>query len=92
MDYARTANLDKLVKLSDRWTSEFKAEYRNKQKELRQLIAAGHIARIAHDVEAELQRSFIRLVVDRPNYHVHRLLHEAALEPDRLNAWVQELT
>lgn len=91
VDEARTSNLDKLVKLSDRWTSEFKAEYRNKQKELRQLIAAGHLALTEHDVDAELQRSLVRLVVDRPNYHVHRVLHEAALEPDRLRAWVADL-
>lgn len=91
VDDARTSNLDKLVKLSDRWTSEFKAEYRNKQKELGQLIAAGHITSTAHDVDAELRRSLVRLVVDRPNYHVHRVLHEAALEPERLNAWLADL-
>ena len=90
-DHERTSNLDKLVKLSERWTREFKAEYRNKQKELRQLFSANHLAHTTHDVDAELQRSLVQLVDDRPNCHVHRVLLECVREPARLTAWVEEL-
>lgn len=90
-DDERTSNLDKLIKLSDRWTREFKAEYRKKQKEFRQLIAAGHLQRNRPTIDGELQRCLVALVEDSPHYHVHRVLLECVREPARLDAWLSEL-
>lgn len=90
-DNARTSNLDNLVQLSKRWTSEFKAEYLSKQQEIRQLVAAGRLTKTAGDIDAKIRESLDGLVADRPNYLVHRVLHECVLEPDRLDAWVAEM-
>jgi hypothetical protein len=87
----RASNLDGLLNLSIRWTQEFKAEYRNKQKEILQLIAAGQVARSIQHVETEIRSSIEKLVEDRANYHIHRVLLESLLDPMRLAAWVEEL-
>jgi hypothetical protein len=90
-DNGRTSNLDELLKLSDRWTREFKAEYGSRQKALRQLIEVGYFTRTAEDLDRELGRALVELVEDRPNYHVHKTLLECVREPERLAAWVEDL-
>lgn len=65
IENVHTSNLDNLMKFSECWIHEFKSEHRNKQKKLRQLISAGRLAHISHDIDAELQLYLNRLVDEK---------------------------
>lgn len=94
-DYSKTANLDALLDLGNRWTREFKAEYAKhqdilKRKEQRRVRSAQ-----ARYTEAEM-RSYIQewqldLVASEPHYEVHHTLSTAIQEKERIDAWLADL-
>lgn len=90
-DQPKVDNLNKLLNLSTRWTREFKAEHRKKQKEATDKKRRGGGP---HDL-AELQEWLTNyrdgLVESEPNYKVHKALAAAMLEPTRLATWRSEL-
>lgn len=90
-DNVRTLNLDKLMKLSERWTREFKAEYASRQKSLRQLIEKGRLMRNEQDMRGKLHEYLDELDAERPGFEIHRQVLNCACEPDRLKAWISEL-
>ncbi|MEW6099643.1 MAG: hypothetical protein AB1666_10705 [Pseudomonadota bacterium] len=83
-DAVKVRNLDDLLNLAERWTREFKAEYRRLQREA-QLRCSG-------DVQA-LQRRLMdyrqRLSAAEPHHEIHALLAEALLDPARLQAFAE---
>jgi hypothetical protein len=91
-DVIRVQHLDGLLNLSLRWTGTFKAEYRNRQKALRQLIDNGYLAATVNDLRQKLAEWKISLVVDEENFQVSNLVLDHALDPDSLNGWLMELT
>jgi hypothetical protein len=91
VDQRKVDNLVGLLNLTARWTREFKAEHRKKQKEAADRKQRG---RGPHDV-AELQTWLTdyrdSLVDSEPNYEVHKTLAAAMLEPSRIAAWQADL-
>ena len=83
-DADKVRNLDCLLNLGERWTREFKAEYRRLQREAQR--------RYIGDVQALQQRlmDYRRdLSAAEPHYEIHALLAEILLDPGRLQAFAQ---
>lgn len=81
-DAVKVRNLDGLLNLGERWTREFKAEYRRLQREAQR--------RCAGDVQALQQRLMDyrqSLSPAEPHHDVHALLAEELLDPTRLHAF-----
>lgn len=81
-DAVKVGNLNDLLHLGERWTREFKAEYRRLQREAKR--------RCAGDVQALQQRLMDyrqSLSPAEPHHEVHALLAEALLDPARLQAF-----
>lgn len=81
----RARRLDDLLKLGERWTREFKAEYRKLQREVDQRRARGRV-RDLHELRQFLLDYRASLTDQNPNYAVHRVVAYALLEPTRMQA------
>lgn len=95
-DQPKAAKLDALLNLTTRWTSEFKAEYAKRQKELAQKeqrrIRNGLNRHTLCDIETYVQELEEDLIASEPHYEVHKALAKALQEPSRLAAWHSELS
>ncbi|HHW63941.1 MAG TPA: hypothetical protein GX403_08335 [Rhodocyclaceae bacterium] len=83
-DAVKVQNLDRLLNLGQRWTREFKAEYRRLQREAQR--------RQISNVQALQQRLMEYrqdLSAAEPHHEIHALLAEALLDPARLQAFAQ---
>lgn len=81
-DVVKVQNLDSLLNLGERWTREFKAEYRRLQREAQR--------RYPGDLPALQQRLMDyrqSLSAAEPHHEIHALLAEALLDPARLQAF-----
>ncbi|MEO5334245.1 MAG: hypothetical protein H7839_19700 [Magnetococcus sp. YQC-5] len=85
-DSNRVRNLDTLLNLSTRWTKEFKAEYRKKQKQLADRQIRGLNPHNAAGLQQWLQDYRDDLSNSEPHYEVHCVLAEALLDPARMLA------
>jgi hypothetical protein len=83
-DVVKVQNLDDLLKLSERWTREFKAEYRCLQREAQHR----HISN-PQALQQRLMEYRQDLSAAEPHHEVHALLAEALLDPARLQAFAQ---
>lgn len=83
-DAIKVQNLDGLLNFGERWTREFKAEYRRLQREAQRQYAAD-----VHALQQRLIDYRQSLSPAEPHHEVHALLAEALLEPARLHAFVQ---
>jgi hypothetical protein len=83
-DAIKVQNLDGLLNLGERWTREFKAEYRRLQREAQRQYAAD-----VHALQQRLIDYRQSLSPAEPHHEVHALLVEAVLDPARLHAFVQ---
>jgi hypothetical protein len=90
-DQLKVDNLDKLLNLGARWTREFKAEHRKKQKEAADRIRRGRGPRDFTELQLWLTEYRDGLVASEPNFEVHKALSSAMLEPTRLATWQGEL-
>ncbi|NOT19577.1 MAG: hypothetical protein HOP24_04800 [Sideroxydans sp.] len=84
-------NLNKLLNLETRWTREFKAEHRKKQKEAADRKQRGRGPHNLTELQEWLSDYRDGLVESEPNYEVHKVLAAAMLEPTRLATWQGEL-
>ncbi len=83
-DTLKVQNLDSLLNLGQRWTREFKAEYRGLQREAQR--------RYRSDLPALQQRLMDyrqSLSAAEPHHEVHALLAEVLLDPARLQAFAE---
>lgn len=83
-DTAKVQNLDSLLNLGQRWTREFKAEYRRLHREAQR--------RYRGDLPALQQRLMDyrqSLSAAEPHHEIHALLAEALLDPARLQAFAE---
>lgn len=83
-DAVKVQNLDDLLNLGQRWTREFKAEYRRLQREAQR--------RYRGDLQAIRQRLMDyrqSLSAAEPHHEIHALLAEALLDPARLQAFAE---
>lgn len=89
-------NLDRLLKLTSRLTSKFKAEYANQQGVLsrreRQRVKLGQPRHTQHEIEKYVQQWSADLLPSEPDHEVHTLLGQAMGEPARVQAWLVELS
>ncbi|WP_424859326.1 hypothetical protein ACPP3B_13575 [Tepidimonas sp. HKU77] len=83
-DAVKVQNLDILLNLSQRWTREFKAEYRRLQREAQRRYR-GDVRALQHRI-MDYRRS---LSAAEPHYEIHALLAEALLDPARLQAFAE---
>jgi len=90
-DAAKIGNLDGLLNLASRWTLEFKAEYQDLKKTIRQLIQLGRLACTALDIEQYVLQKQAELLSSEPNYEVYSTLMSTVLEQTRLASWQTEL-
>ncbi len=90
-DQPKVNNLNKLLNLDTRWTREFKAEHRKKQKEAADRKQRGRGPHNLAELQAWLTDYRESLVASEPNYEVHKALAAAMLEPTRLATWQGEL-
>lgn len=83
-DATKVQNLDGLLNLSERWTREFKAEYRRLQRE---------VQRRGGVTVQQLQQRFVdyrdNLAPAEPHHEIHSLVAAAVLNPARLQAFAQ---
>lgn len=83
-DAPKVHSLDRLLNLTDRWTREFKAEYRRLQREVQK--SGGMTA-------VQLQQRFMEyrdgLAPEEPHHEIHLQVAAALLEPARLQAIAQ---
>jgi len=83
-DTQKVRNLDKLLDLTERWTRDFKAEYRRLQRDIQQ---RGGMS------VAQLQQRFTEyrdgLSPAEPHHEIHLQVADAMLEPARLRALAQ---
>lgn len=84
-------NLVGLLNLTVRWTREFKAEHRKKQKEAALRKQRGRGPHDLSELQVWLTDYRDGLVESEPNYEVHKTLAEAMLEPSRIAAWQTDL-
>lgn len=82
---AKVANLDRLLNLGERWTREFKAEYRRQQREIEQ-TCQHHGPFTPEALQAHLTGYRDRLSAAEPNFEVHREVAQTLLQPSHLMA------
>lgn len=82
---AKVDNLDRLLNLGDRWTREFKAEYRRLQREIEQ-TRQYHGPLTLASLRTRLTDYRNGLSEAEPNSEVHGLVAETLLQPSRLEA------
>jgi hypothetical protein len=83
-DSVKVQNLDSLLNLGQRWTREFKAEYRRLQREAQRR----HIGNV-QALQQRLMEYRQDLSAAEPHHEVHALLAETLLDPARLQAFAQ---
>lgn len=83
-DAVKVQNLDILLNLGQRWTREFKAEYRRLQREAQRRYR-GDVQALQHRI-MDYRRS---LSAAEPHHEIHALLAEALLDPARLQAFAE---
>lgn len=83
-DAVKVQNLNDLLNLSERWTREFKAEYRRLQREA-QRRQIGNVQAL----QQRLMEYRQDLSAAEPHHEIHALLAEALLDPARLQAFAQ---
>lgn len=83
-DVVKVQNLNDLLNLSERWTREFKAEYRGLQREA-QRRQIGNVQAL----QQRLMEYRQDLSAAEPHHEIHALLAEALLDPARLQAFAQ---
>lgn len=83
-DSVKVQNLDSSLNLGQRWTREFKAEYRRLQREAQRR----HISNV-QALQQRLMEYRQDLSAAEPHHEVHALLAEALLDPARLQAFAQ---
>lgn len=83
-DAVKVQNLDGLLNLGQRWTREFKAEYRRLQREAQRR----HIGNV-QALQQRLMEYRRDLSAAEPHYEIHALLAETLLAPARLQAFAQ---
>ncbi|MCP3142105.1 hypothetical protein [Pyxidicoccus xibeiensis] len=81
----KVSNLDTLLNLGERWTREFKAEYRRVQREVEKLRKK-QPGLTLDEVRLRLTDYRDRLSDAEPNVDVHRIVAETVLTPARLSA------
>jgi hypothetical protein len=90
-DQPKVKTLNKLLNLNTRWTCEFKAEHRKKQKEAAVRKQRGLGPHNLAELQAWLTDYRDGLIESEPNYEVHKVLAAAMLEPSRLATWQGDL-
>lgn len=88
------ANVEGLLHLSERWTVDFKAKYQETQGKLRGKLRRGRMKPTADDLQDRLEE-FLEEIEDEgdaPHGLMRRLVIRSALEPERLQAWLDELS
>lgn len=94
-DQPKADSLDKLLKLSSRWTRELKAEYAKHQDVLRRReqyrVKNGQARHSVADIHSYVQQWQVDLTHSEPHYEVHQTLVRAVQQPCRLAAWYSEL-
>jgi len=91
----RVQKLDGLVKLSQRWTSEFKAQTRAYKNSLRGQVRRGSIQSTTNALAAELQELRLKIADENPleaNSIIRNLTLSILQEPAKLDALLIELT
>jgi hypothetical protein len=91
----RVQKLDGLVKLSQRWTSEFKSQSRAYKNTLRGQIIRGKIQTTTIAIASELQELQLRIADENPleaNSIIRNLTLSILQEPAKLDALLVELT
>lgn len=83
-DAAKVQNLDTLLNLGQRWTREFKAEYRRLQREAQRRYPGN-----VRELQQRLLDYRQSLSAAEPHHEIHALLAEALLDPARLQAFTQ---
>lgn len=83
-DAVKVQKLDILLNLGQRWTREFKAEYRRLQREAQRRYR-GDVQALQHRI-MDYRRS---LSAAEPHHEIHALLAEALLDPARLQAFAE---
>lgn len=83
----KVSNLDKLLSLGERWTREFKAEYRRLQREFE--LQQSRTGITLAQIQTSLADYRDRLSAQEPNYEVHAVLVDTLLDPARLSALVK---
>jgi hypothetical protein len=94
VDQPKVNNLDQLLNLTNRWTREFKAEYRKKQKELSDRRRRGRGPNDLATLQQWVTDFHDGLIATEPHHEVHKALAAALLEPRHLASWnsdIQEL-
>lgn len=81
-DAVKVQNLDDLLNLSERWTREFKAEYRRLQREAQRRYIGNPQA-----LQQRIKEYGEDLSAAEPHYEIHALLVETLLIPARLKAF-----
>jgi hypothetical protein len=87
VDQPKVSKLNELLNLESRWTREFKAEHRKKQKEAAVRKLRGYGPQDIAGLLAWLTEYRDGLVESEPNYEVHKALASAMLEPTRVASW-----
>lgn len=89
-DSSKVQNLDKLLNLGERWTREFKAEYRRLHRELLQFKDCSNPQPSAEQLASRIREYKERLSDKEPNFEVNLEVAQAFLIPARLQAIVTE--
>ncbi len=95
VEYApHVRNLDGLLKLSARWSNYHRMYYGDYQRELADKIRRGRVAGTLDGLREELREYLTQMNIGTRKYHpfLQKLVVESALEPERLEAWLVELT
>lgn len=94
-DQKKTDNLNRLLNLADRWTSEFKSEYLDQQDLLRRRernrIKDGEARHTQAEIGTYLQKWHADLSPNKPYHEVHQVVAAALREPARVAALHAEL-
>jgi hypothetical protein len=94
-DNVKTENMDRLLNLTDRWTTEFKAEYVRQQGVLyrreRSRIKNQQARQTQSEVTAYVEQVNDDLDCTYPHYEVHNVLCTAMRDIARSAAWQTEL-
>lgn len=92
----KVKNLDALLNLGDRWTREFKAEYRRLQRELEMRAKRKrerlHAGLNENELQAHMAQYRDRLSRDEPYFEVHQRVVDAMLSPSRQQAFLQTIS
>lgn len=88
----RVENLNRLFKLEDRWTREFKAEYcKVKKTMLQKKQTHFEDEKLSlQQLHSWIQEWSVGLIESEPHFEVHKALSRALLDPVRMSVWLDE--